>query len=194
MRKLFFLTLLLFLSSRVISIDIISSDSFQEQTKDECTFVFECDILVYDDVLGPAVPVSGAVVEPYYYMCPFESWLTGTDGRLDIRYLWYTNWMYIRIYHDDYEQGCFEVYPAGHVIEIGLRPDHYPHHDGDVNLDGRVTAADAQITFLYIQGYVQLNYEQRAAADCNGDIDVTAQDAQLIFFVSLGQNRCVIIG
>ncbi|HPQ42467.1 MAG TPA: dockerin type I domain-containing protein, partial [bacterium] len=55
-------------------------------------------------------------------------------------------------------------------------------HDGDVTLDGGITAADAQAAFYIVLGSMTPTPEQACAADCNGDDSVTAADAQLIFF------------
>jgi hypothetical protein len=61
---------------------------------------------------------------------------------------------------------------------------------GDVNLDGSITAADAQLCFLIVLGLYTPTYEQECAADCNFDEQVTAADAQNIFLVVLGQDEC----
>lgn len=61
---------------------------------------------------------------------------------------------------------------------------------GDVNLDGSITAADAQTCFLIVLGLYTPTYEQECAADCNYDEQVTAADAQTIFLVVLGQDEC----
>ncbi len=62
---------------------------------------------------------------------------------------------------------------------------------GDVNLDGELTAADAQLAFQIVLGTFTPTYEQECAADCNGDGIVTATDAQLIFLTVLGTATCV---
>ncbi len=64
-------------------------------------------------------------------------------------------------------------------------------HHGDVNLDGILSAADAQLAFFIVLGEYTPTYEQECAADCNGDGVVTAADAQLIFLTVLGQGACV---
>jgi formylglycine-generating enzyme required for sulfatase activity len=61
---------------------------------------------------------------------------------------------------------------------------------GDVNLDGTVTAADAQQAFYIVLGLYSPTYEEECAADCNGDGSVTAADAQAIFLVVLGLGDC----
>ncbi|MBN1880310.1 SUMF1/EgtB/PvdO family nonheme iron enzyme [bacterium] len=63
-------------------------------------------------------------------------------------------------------------------------------HHGDVNLDGEITASDAQTSFLITLGLFTPTFEQECAADCNADGDVTAGDAQMIFLVVLGMANC----
>ncbi len=62
---------------------------------------------------------------------------------------------------------------------------------GDANLDGILTAADAQLIFQFVLGNETPTYEQECAADCNGDGIITAADAQLVFLTVLGQETCV---
>ncbi|MCD4654086.1 hypothetical protein K8T06_09130 [bacterium] len=64
-------------------------------------------------------------------------------------------------------------------------------HHGDVNLDGSLTAEDAQLAFLIALGFYTPTFQENCAADCNNDSDVTAADAQLIFLASLGSGSCV---
>ena len=61
---------------------------------------------------------------------------------------------------------------------------------GDVNLDGTITAADAQLAFFIVLGTYSPTFEEECAADCNGDGEVTAADAQAIFLVVLGLGDC----
>lgn len=68
-------------------------------------------------------------------------------------------------------------------------PDNCVNH-GDANLDGSVTAGDAQLAFQIALGSVTPPYEQFCAADCNCDEFVTAGDAQAIFMVALGSGAC----
>jgi hypothetical protein len=63
-------------------------------------------------------------------------------------------------------------------------------HHGDVNGDGVITAADAQLAFMIVLGMYSPTYEEECAADCNGDGIVTAGDAQMIFMTALGQAEC----
>ncbi len=64
-------------------------------------------------------------------------------------------------------------------------------HDGDVNQDGKVTAADAQMAFQIALGFINPTYQEACSADCDGDGDVTAADAQQIFLTVLGSESCV---
>ncbi len=68
-------------------------------------------------------------------------------------------------------------------------PDCLNH--GDVNFDGSVTAADAQLAFVIALGTYNPTWQEECAADCNGDGMVTAADAQLIFLTALGLESCV---
>jgi hypothetical protein len=62
---------------------------------------------------------------------------------------------------------------------------------GDANLDGILTAADAQLVFQFVIGGETPTFEQECAADCNGDEVISAADAQLVFLTVLGQETCV---
>ncbi len=72
-----------------------------------------------------------------------------------------------------------------------IRPDLPCVNHGDVNLDGQLTAADAQLAFFIVLGTYSPSYEEECAADCNGDGSVTAADAQAIFLTVLGSGTCV---
>jgi len=64
-------------------------------------------------------------------------------------------------------------------------------NDGDVNNDGYLTAADAQMAFGIALGSYTPSPGEACSADCNGDDAVTAADAQVIFMGALGQPNCV---
>ena len=64
-------------------------------------------------------------------------------------------------------------------------------HHGDVNFDGVISAADAQMAFQIALGVIIPTYEEECAADCNGDGFVSAADAQLIFLTALGVDECL---
>jgi len=64
-------------------------------------------------------------------------------------------------------------------------------NNGDVTLDGELTAGDAQLAFLIALGSYSPTFEEACAADCNGDEEVTAGDAQQIFLTVLGSQSCV---
>lgn len=64
-------------------------------------------------------------------------------------------------------------------------------HDGDVNRDAAITAADSQIAFAIALGTWNPTSEELCSADCNGDSSVSAGDAQLIFTAVLGLTACV---
>jgi N-acetylneuraminic acid mutarotase len=63
-------------------------------------------------------------------------------------------------------------------------------NNGDVNQDGILSAADAQLAFYIALGLYSPTFEEECAADCNGDGIVTAADAQLIFYSVLGIGNC----
>lgn len=64
-------------------------------------------------------------------------------------------------------------------------------NDGDVNLNGEITAGDAQMAFQIALGSYTPTFEEACAADCNGDDQVTAGDAQQIFLTALGSESCI---
>ncbi len=80
------------------------------------------------------------------------------------------------------KQAVFTVYQASGTDCI---------NHGDVNLDGQITAADAQLAFFIVLGTHIPTFEEECAADCNGDGIVTAADAQAIFLTVLGSGTCV---
>ncbi|HPQ40539.1 MAG TPA: dockerin type I repeat-containing protein, partial [bacterium] len=64
-------------------------------------------------------------------------------------------------------------------------------HHGDVNLDGSLTASDAQLTFSIVLGMYTPTYEQACAADCNGSGSISAGDSQQILNAVIGADSCV---
>jgi len=68
-------------------------------------------------------------------------------------------------------------------------PDCINH--GDADLNGTITAGDAQRAFEVVLGSYSPSNEEECAADCNGDGTVTAGDAQLIFYTVLGTGSCM---
>lgn len=62
---------------------------------------------------------------------------------------------------------------------------------GDVNFDGFHTAGDAQLTIYYVVNLITPDYGEACAADCNGDGELTAGDAQTIFGAALALAQCV---
>ncbi|MCD4655356.1 hypothetical protein K8T06_15655, partial [bacterium] len=59
------------------------------------------------------------------------------------------------------------------------------------DLNGELTAGDAQLAFQIALMMYTPSYEEECAADCNGDSEVTAGDAQGIFMAVLGTGSCV---
>ncbi len=64
-------------------------------------------------------------------------------------------------------------------------------HTGDVTMDSIHTAEDAQIAFNIVMSLYTPIWDEWCAADCNGDSDVTAADAQSIFGAVLALDFCV---
>jgi hypothetical protein len=62
---------------------------------------------------------------------------------------------------------------------------------GDVNFDGSITAADAQLAFLITLSIYNPTFEEYCAADCDANGVVTAGDAQQIFLAAIGMGSCV---
>ena len=58
--------------------------------------------------------------------------------------------------------------------------------DGDVNLDGKVTVADAPLALRAAIGLVTLPGDRASQADVNGDGQITPADATLILRLALG--------
>ena len=52
---------------------------------------------------------------------------------------------------------------------------------GDVNMDGKINAVDAALTYKYVNNKTELTEAQLLAADVNGDGNVNAVDAALIY-------------
>jgi len=74
---------------------------------------------------------------------------------------------------------CIELQPTPTPTPVCL-------HHGDVNLDGTLTATDAQMAFYIVMGTLIPTEEQACAADCDGSGTVTSGDAQAIFMSVLG--------
>lgn len=99
-----------------------------------------------------------------------------------------TNWVLI----DNYFPGNWMIRGYG---ETGSGPTPTPTapycvNSGDVNLDGELTANDAQGAFYIVLGLFTPTPIEFCAADCNADLDVTAGDAQMIFLAVLGLGNC----
>ncbi|MBR5497460.1 MAG: dockerin type I repeat-containing protein, partial [Clostridia bacterium] len=57
---------------------------------------------------------------------------------------------------------------------------------GDVNFDGKVTAADARLVLRCSAGLELFTVAQFSAADVNGDTKITAADARLVLRTAAG--------
>ncbi len=94
---------------------------------------------------------------------------------------------------DGYDDFVLHVAPpgvGGAFVFRNLGAEFCRRH-GDVDGNGALTAADAQLAFGFALGVVEPTAEQRCAADCNGDNRVTAADAQGIFGAVLGTGTCL---
>ncbi|MCD4653680.1 dockerin type I repeat-containing protein, partial [bacterium] len=158
-----------------------------------CDIMISCDIYTYDANAGESVPVIGALIEPVS-ICDYDSWTTGSDGWACVIYAHYVFDLDLNISADGYQSMEYIANYGNCPASIGLVPaGTLPpcNHDGDVNLDGEVTAGDAQLAFQISLGIYSPTYEQECAADCNADSEVTAADAQLIFIAALEMGSCV---
>ena len=61
---------------------------------------------------------------------------------------------------------------------------------GDVNLDGFLSAGDAQRAFEIVLGAYTPDTAESCAADCNADEDITSGDVQAVFEAMLGMSTC----
>ncbi len=62
-------------------------------------------------------------------------------------------------------------------------------HSGDVNADGRITAADARLILRFSAGIQRYTVAQQAKADINGDGRITAADARLVLRIAASMNK-----
>lgn len=78
------------------------------------------------------------------------------------------------------------------VLDDGTTPTPTPPcpHTGDVNQDSALTAEDAQLAFQIVLWVYLPTWDEACAADCNGDGEYTAGDAQGIFLAALGMGLC----
>ncbi|MCD4654569.1 hypothetical protein K8T06_11650 [bacterium] len=82
-----------------------------------------------------------------------------------------------------------------YYIDMGA---HYPlptipqecTHNGDVTLNEIITSEDAQLCFRIALGLYIPGVEEECAADCDGNIEITSADVQLIFYTALGFGSC----
>ena len=66
------------------------------------------------------------------------------------------------------------------TVTLTLEINDAPIARGDVNLDGTVTAKDAQLLVSWYYGETELSSDQIAAADANGDGKADILDANRI--------------
>lgn len=88
-----------------------------------------------------------------------------------------------------YLQDCETPDPTPTTVPT-LTPTPDCINSGDANLDGVLTAADAQLIFYFALGSEIPSSEQECPADCNGDGVITAGDAQKTFNAVLGSDEC----
>lgn len=166
-----------------------------------CDIMIQCDIFVYDEPQGQSVPISGALIEPVSAMCPYESWTTGSGGWTTLIYGNYNFDMDIRVSKSGYYESECNIDYSSCPAYIGLSPmttatpeptpTPRPPCDGDVNQDNELTSEDAQLAFFIVLGLMSPDYQQYAAADCDGSGVVTSADAQEIFIAVMQSGSCV---
>lgn len=159
-----------------------------------CDIMVYCEITTYDGVEGPSVPVAGAHIA-HNGSCGSNSWTTDGNGFCTVIHAHSNFNLDLTITADGYETMDFTADGSSCPAFLGLIPIQTPTppciNDGDVNLQGSITAEDAQWAFSIALGMLSPSFEQECAADCNGDDTVTAGDAQLIFATALGSDSCV---
>ena len=64
--------------------------------------------------------------------------------------------------------------------------EKYAYQRGDVNMDGQVTAEDAQLISQMVVNLITPTSAQKYLADCNGDEEILAEDAQIALQIAVG--------
>lgn len=64
--------------------------------------------------------------------------------------------------------------------------EKYAYQRGDVNMDGQVTAEDAQLISQMVVNLITPTSAQKYLADCNGDEEILAEDAQIALRIAVG--------
>lgn len=72
------------------------------------------------------------------------------------------------------------------VDAYGLRKSSVTFLEGDVNMDGTVTPADARLTLRVAVGLDKVTPVTKAAADLDGDVYVSPSDARLVLRMAVG--------
>ena len=72
------------------------------------------------------------------------------------------------------------------IDSYGLRKDSVKFLQGDADLDGKVTSADARLTLRIAVGLDDVTPITKAAADYDGDVRVSSADARLVLRASVG--------
>ena len=75
------------------------------------------------------------------------------------------------------------------IDSYGLRKDSVTFLQGDTDLDGKVTPADARLALRIAVGLDNVTPITKAAADMDGDIYVSSADARLILRTSVGLEK-----
>lgn len=99
----------------------------------------------------------------------------------------------------DTAAACCVIIPTATLVPTQISPTTTPNvtptpscrHNGDVDFDHILTTTDAQLAFSIMLGIYHPTYEEHCAADCDGNSDITAGDAQGIFMASLGTGSCL---
>ncbi|MBN1296154.1 agmatine deiminase family protein [bacterium] len=132
---------------------------------------------------------GGTVNDGYWVSCQYDV-SSIADGQSTVYLRWVMGSSDGSIAYCGWNVDDIEIWGVASVVNPTATPEPCIHN-GDVNMTGEITAADAQLAFMIALGSYSPSYAENCAADCNGDGTVTAGDAQGIFQTALGIGTCV---
>ena len=95
----------------------------------------------------------------------------------------------VKIRDSGFYRATIEVYSGGDRLtkraEFSYNKSLF---NGDVNNDGKITAADARLVLRFSAGLQKYTASQRKKADVNGDGRITAADARLVLRIAASMN------
>lgn len=116
----------------------------------------------------------------------------GTDGNVwtdRINKKYYMGSHSVKIHDSGFYRATIEVYSGGDRLtkraEFSYNKSLF---NGDVNNDGKITAADARLVLRFSAGLQKYTTSQRKKADINGDGRITAADARLVLRIAASMN------